>query len=352
VALWLRTGTGEYVDSTTTIKWYNADYSSSGKIFKLDSFRYHPSQPRDTVINSLPYQTDYFTFRSDAVQMTGFSLEKYEKDSAFLADAVTVNHPEITIYRDKKPPFRSGTIKPLPVTLIQGLDFPLSVGRVNLVDGFLSYTEKHAKTRAEGTITLNHMNASVSNLQNDPDGDDSLSLSMNAYLLDSAFIDLRVKESYTDTLGSFIATLRMRPTNLSFLNPVLVPMSNVKIVSGTIDSFHLRVIGNDVMAFGEMKMYYRGLKIRLIKGGDENRTSFGTKLASALVNTFLVKKNNNGRTGLVYFERLRDRSFFNYLVKTTFSGIATSVGVKKNRKYARKYNKKMKQMSLPPVVYD
>ncbi len=167
--------------------------------------------------------------------------------------------------------------------------------------------------------------------------------------MDSAQINLKLRESYTDSLSGFLMTLRMKPTNLTFLNPVLAPMSNIKFSSGTIDSFHLRAIGHDAFSLGEMNMYYHNLKIKLVKGGDETRT---TKLGSALswlVNSFIIKRNNNGRTGLVYFVRQRDHSFFNYLVKMTFSGMSTSIGVKKNKKLYKKYQSELQQRSLPPI---
>jgi hypothetical protein len=72
-------------DSTTTLKWYNAAYNSGTKVLRMDSFSYHPTQPLDTVLKYTPYQTDYITFRSGALQLTDFNLEKYKKDSSILA---------------------------------------------------------------------------------------------------------------------------------------------------------------------------------------------------------------------------------------------------------------------------
>lgn len=227
---------------------------------------------------------------------------------------------------------------------------PVSIQNVNLVDGSISYTEKNAKTRAEGTILLTHVNGGLSNIKNRNIAQtDSLQLSLNAYLMDSALIRLRVKESYTDSLSGFLMTLRLQPTSLSFLNPVLAPLSNVIITSGMIDSLNLRAVGREYLALGEMKMYYRNLKIKLVKDGNPEKTSFGSKVISFLANALIIKKNNRGRTGLVYFERLRDRSFFNYIVKMTMSGIATSVGAKKNRKYMKQYKRELKEQKLPPI---
>jgi hypothetical protein len=170
--------------------------------------------------------------------------------------------------------------------------------------------------------------------------------------MDSALIRLMVKESYHDSLSGFLMTLRLKPTTLSFLNPVLMPLSNVKIKSGTIDSFHLRAIGQENLSIGEMNMYYHDLRIKLVRNGEEFKSGIASKVLSFLANALVINKNNKGRSGFVYFERLRDRSFFNYIVKITFSGMATSIGVKNNRKVINQYNRELRQRKLPPIEFE
>ncbi len=77
---------------------------------------------------------------------------------------------------------------------------------------------------------------------------------------------------------------------------------------------------------------------------------FLQKLLVFLANNFLIRKKNSGKSGIVYFERLRDRSFFNYIVKMTFSGMASSIGVKKNKKYIKKYERQRQSKNLPPIT--
>jgi hypothetical protein len=353
VSAWLRTATGHYIDSNTTIRWYNAAYSSSTKTIQLDSFEYHPTQPLDSVIENSLFQTDYKTFKAGEIVLEGFDLDKYEKDSALIVNNIVINNPLITLYRDKKPPFLHGIIKPLPVEMVQRITMPVSVNAVHIKDGYLSYTERHASSRAEGTIFFTGLEGVIGNLKNrNTGGNDSLLLSLNGYLLDSALVNLRVKQSYADTLGSFLMTLRVQPTSLTFLNPVVAPLSNVIITSGQIDSLHLRAIGQEYLSLGEMKMYYKNLKIKLVKDGDPESTTFLRNVASFLANTFIIKKNNKGRTGLVYFERLRDRSFFNYIVKMTLSGMGTSIGIKSNRKVKKQYERELRQQELPPINFE
>ena len=353
LAIWLRTKNGQYIDSATTIKWFNSDYDATKKRVTLDSFLYRPTPSRDSVMANSTYQTDYITLTTGHIDVTDFNLEKYSKDSAMQAGTIAINQPTITIYRDKRLPFKAGAVKPLPTAMIQQLNFPVQIKKIELRTGYLSYTELSGKTGAEGTVTLSDIKATLSHIKNrNLKTDDSLKLSLDAYLLDSAKIRLRVHEAYLDSLNTFRMTLRMTPTSLNFLNSVLVPLSNVKIVSGKIDSLQLRALGQEYLALGEMAMYYHNLKIQLVKDGNPDKTTFLTRTVSFLANTFIIKKNNNGRRGLAYFERLRNRSFFNYIIKITFSGMATNIGAKSNKKYMRKYRKMLDQQQLPPLDFD
>jgi hypothetical protein len=349
ISAWLKTSTGSYADSSISLKWYNAEFNADKKILALDSFSYRPSRSLDSVMAQSPFQTDYITLSTGRIQMSEFNLDKYEKDSSIIANTMQIDDPVITIYRDKKPPFQSGRLKPLPVDMIRMIGLPVQVEKIRFSNGHLSYTEKHPKSRAEGTVVLTHMNATLGNIKNrNITDEDSLTLTMNSYLMDSTFLSLTVKESYADSLSGFLMTLKMKPTTLSFLNPILVPLSNVRITSGKIDSFEVRAIGKEDLAIGEMRMFYHDLRIRLLKNGEEQKSGLAKSFVTFLAN-LVIKKNNDGRTGIIYFERLKDRSFFNYIVKMTFSGMATSIGVVKNRKYLKKYKKELKARNLPPI---
>ncbi len=351
LSAWIRGTTGKYVDSNTTLQWYNAEYDYSKRNLSLDSFSYTPTQSRDSVMARAAYQTDYITMSTGKINMADFNIEEYRKDSSILAGEIDVANPIISIYRDKQPPFLSGVRKRLPVDMIKRISLPVSIKRINLIDGLVSYTEKNARTRTEGTILLTHVDSKISRIKNhNIDLDDSLVFSVDAYLMDSALIKLRVKQAYNDSLSGFLMTLRMNPTSLTFLNPIIAPLSNVKIVSGSVDSFSLRAMGREQIALGLANMYYHNLRIKLYKNAELEESTLLTKAATFFANNFLIRKNNKGRTGVVYFERLQDRSFFNYLVKMTFSGMASSIGVKKNRKYIKQYERQLELKKLPPIT--
>ena len=100
---------------------------------------------------------------------------------------------------------------------------------------------------------------------------------------------------------------------------------------------------------GEMQFYYSDLKIGLVKNGDPDESTFMQKVLSTVANTFIIRRNNKSRRGMIYTERLDGQSFINYIVKTTFSGVMTSVGVKRNNKYKKQYQQHIRQSKLPEI---
>ena len=93
-------------------------------------------------------------------------------------------------------------------------------------------------------------------------------------------------------------------------------------------------------------------KIKKLKNGNEEKKRFLQGLMTFIANSFIIKNENKKRVGVVYFPRLRDRSFINYYIKIAMSGVASSVGAKKNKRLMKKYNKQLKTRQLPPIDFD
>src|SRR5688500_746975 len=94
----------------------------------------------------------------------------------------------------------------------------------------------------------------------------------------------------------------------------------------------MRVVGTEAVATDVMKVVYENLTVNVETNSKKRR------LLTFVVNS-LVKNKNTEKNGTVFFERLRDRSAINYLVKITFSGIRSSIGIKKSDKLYRRYKK-------------
>jgi hypothetical protein len=352
VSAWLRIPQGQFVDSNTTVQWYNANYNNTTRTLKLDSFIYHPTQPLDSVLAHAPYELDYITLKTGAVTVSGLDVARYERDSSFIANTIKINNPVLDIYKDKLPPsLPIKTVKPLPVSVIKSLSLPVSVDSIQVNDGSITYSEKNEKSRKQGDLYLTNVNATLANIKNGNfSGNDSLALSFNARLMNSVDIIVDLKESYNDSLSGFLMTAKVNSTDILGLNTFLVPIANVKIASAILDSASFKAVGRDDVALGEMALHYRKLRIQLVNDGDPGQSTMKQKIMTFIANTFLVRSNNSTRKGIIYYEHVKTQSFVNYIVKTTLSGLASSVGLKKNRRYMKQYEQQLKDTNAPAIT--
>ncbi|MEO7922633.1 MAG: hypothetical protein ABIR30_03085 [Chitinophagaceae bacterium] len=340
--------TGEYHDSKSSLRWFNAVFNRANNTFSLDSFSMNPALGKDSFIAKQSFQTDYITMRSGAARIGPVDLEAFIKDNKLKIGIARIDQFHFTDYKDKQRPFNAGIIKPLPVELLKNIPQALSIDTVQFTNSSVLYTETGEKTKKPGTIPVTRMNIKLINAKNfNINPTDSLSMQATGYVMDSAWVRMKVKESYTDSLHGFLMTVQMKPVDLTVFNSALVPLSGIKLESGWLDTLSMRAVGREYLSLGEMKMYYHDLKVRILKNGDENKKSFLTGLAN-----LLIKNKNESRTGNVFFIRKRDRSAINYLIKIAMSGIASSIGVKGNKKMMRKYRKELEERRLPPIDFD
>jgi len=345
--------TGLAINEKNDFRWHNLSFSNTNQSASLDSFSFKPVISRDSFVAASPYQVDYMTLETGRIEINKIDVLRYLKDSMMRVDDIVINNANFTSYRDKRPPFRAGIIKPLPVSILKNIPFLFSIDTVKIINGKVVYTELNEKTNETGVIPVTRLNGDILNIMNNNFTDrDSLRIRLNGYLLDSAWIRLRTRESYTDTLGTFLITVRMRPGTLTYLNSVLMPLASVRLQSGYLDTLNMRAVGTDHLAFGEIRMFYHDLKVKFLKDGKEAKKGFLTGLMTFIANSFIIKKQNKKKIAVVYFPRLRDRSFINYYIKIAMSGAASSVGAKSNRKLLRKYERELNRYQLPPIDFD
>ncbi len=339
---------GYYSDAQKKIHWHNAGFNRVSKEFSLDSISYQPVMSRDSFMAQQTTQKDYLEAKAGKVVAGPFDLDRYITDSIFSIGRVEINDAQMTDYKDKRLPRAAGAVKPLPVTMLKQLPLKISLDTLIIQRAHIEYSETNPKTNTTSVVPVTHLNAKVFPVRNfDLQPGDSLRIHASAYLLDTIGLRLRVVESYTDTLAGFLMTLRMGPTDMLILNPVLVPAASVKIKSGYIDTMHMRAVGREYISFGEMSMFYHDLKIQVLKSGNEKKKRFF--LLNFIANAFIVKDKNTSRTGTIFYVRERDRSAINYLLRMAMSGMSSSVGVKNSRKLVRNYQHEIDMRHLPPI---
>lgn len=349
---YLRDFSGELTTNKNYFHWKQLSYQHRQRTLAVDSFTYTPVQSRNAYVAAHPYQTDYIQLRTGKIRMHNPDLHGYFRDTLAHVATMHIDNPLISVYRDKRPPREPNVVRPLPVDMLKNLQMKLKVDSILVHNGYVRYEELSEKTGRSGVIGISKLNASLASLKShDLRPADSLRLHADAWLLDSIHVNLRLYESYTDSLAAFHMTTRIGPANLLVLNKVVEPLASVRIRSGHLDTLTLSAIGHEYLSYGEMRMLYRKLNVQFLQAGDEQKRSFFTKMITFIANTFVIKTRNEHKTGIIYFERLRDRSIFNYMIKMVLSGAGSSVGAKSNKKYIRHYKRELRRQALPPVHF-
>lgn len=341
---------GSYEDSINRYTWHNAAYHKGTRFFTVDSFSYLPAVDLATFTARQRYQADYFTAHTGRLQVGPLDLEKFIGDTILSAGTIQVENGFLTDYRDKRIPREPGIVRPLLGTQLKQLPFKLEADSIRVIDAKVEYEEVNEKTNKGGRITVDRLNGTITQVRNyDLQRGDSLHLTATALLAGTIPTALQVKEAYTDSLGGFHMHLDMGAGDLTILNPILQALASAELKSGILDTLVMEVVGREEMAYGQMKMLYRNLKIKLVQADPGKRKTFKLAILNFFANT-IIKNKNSRKSGTVYFRRLRDRSAINYLVKITLSGVMSNVGVRKAERISRREAKDLRAKPLPAVL--
>lgn len=341
----MRTATG-----TDSVILSGMHYRYSLHSLSLDSTRSAPLMDRESFTKSLSYQKDHISFSTGGITVRDFDLTAYLNDSVLRAGRVDVSEPDLDIFRDRRLPFRSGIIKPLPTALLNRMGKRFSIDSLRIHDGLFTYEEMNERSGKKATVPFTRTQALLTDLRNiGQGGKDSLGIIAHTRLADTADLRLQFRESYTDSLNGFLMALNIGRFGLPALNGILEPMGSARIISGGMDTVHMNATGGEYFAWGRMNMYYHDLKVQFLNKEDYTRKTITTRISNFLANTLMLRKGNVRKTGTIYSERNREKSFFNYWIKIALSGMLTNAGIRAKTKEERKKHREIRSRDLPDL---
>jgi hypothetical protein len=336
-------------NANATINAFGIGYRNGGRIVSIDSFHYLPSKDRESFMKENVYQKDHMQFSTGKITIRDFDIERIATDSNLQLNYVTIEKPVLQVYKDKRLPLEPGKTKAMPVALLKKINQRLHIDSVRLVDGKIFYEEFNDKTEMLAKVNLTELQTLISNIDNyNTSLSDSLYIVSTSRLLDTTQVSIRFHESYADSIGSFLYRVRIGQFGLPALNSVILPTANMKINRGWLDELELKVMGNDYLAHGKMRMYYNDFRIQFLSNRELEKRTIFTKSLSWIANT-LLRTNNVKKTGTVFTERTREKSFVNYWVKIVLSGAMTNTRIRKNSKQEKRYQKALKRIKVPEL---
>ena len=249
---------------------------------------------------------------------------------------INMKNGVIKIYKDRILPGEgSSKLGKYPHQLLMKSPLQLSIDSTGIQNFDLAYTERNPKSGMEGTVRFNNMNATIDHLTNLPEA-----VKKNAFCRIRARALFMKKSPLTaefvfDLLhassGKFTLNASLGAIDATSLNDITIPLGLVKINHLQVKRLDAAIKGNNYDAGGTIKLLYNDLNITVLKDAGDTVKKRG--LLSFIANTFVLKKENPqpgkpARVEQVAYQRDVNKSFFNLVWKTIFTGAGKTVGYK------------------------
>ena len=308
-------------------------FTSHDNALSVHQVRIIPLLPENEFAYSSPVQKDRYDFLLEDISLQDIDRESLWRKE-LVAEAMTIRKSSFKVYRDlSRPPDTTSKVGNYPQQMLMRLPFPVNIRRLIFEHSFIEYKERNAKSDSAGRLQFFDVSATLTNVTNrkkDIVRDNKCVLKFKASLLNKTPVDARVVMLLKDPHGKFSIEGNIGAIDVTALNPLTQPMGLARMEKGSINKLHFSITGTDSTSDGTVLLLYNDLKISLLKKDEEEGTLNKKGLVSLFAN-FVIKNSNKGenpRMAEVHFDRILNKSFFNLIWKSIFTGIKQSVGMK------------------------
>ncbi|WP_405411820.1 hypothetical protein [Maribacter sp. Asnod1-A12] len=277
----------------------------------ITNFSLFTKYSKTVLSEKISYQRDHTNFSVPSIKVENHNY-LVSKDSLLINfKELALNTPKLKVYRDKSKleDFRN---KPLYGKLLQKLPFKVAIDSIFIKNGAIVYEENIPNNAPAGALSFEDLNASISNLSNQKNTQDLVKIGLTAKLMNTAKFHLNWQFDVYDPNSTFLISGGLSNLNTSSLNDFLVPNLRTQ-TTGTIDQLYFTISGNEHNSKGDIKMSYEDFKFEVL-----NKERNGVKKVLSFIGNLFVndgsKTDEDGyRYGEISAERVKNKSFFNYL---------------------------------------
>ncbi|MEI6886068.1 MAG: hypothetical protein WCO02_16370 [Bacteroidota bacterium] len=319
-------------DSLYTAGFKRVSLSTGKKNLRVDSISLKPNFSREEFYKVLGYQMDIFTLSMNRIELYNLDFQKLVSQKSIYARSVAISNPVTEVYRDKRVPGRKLNKKYLFPTLIRNIPITLTIDTIKFNNGRARYEEQTGDE--PGHVFFSRMNVVVNNLTNDSAAlkkNRIMSVDGNSRLMDKGHAQAHFRFDLVNPRDSMWWFATIDSVDLREINPMLTKLLPVRISHGFLNKAKITMVNaNDATAVGNIQVNYRNLYIQLDLFAKGSFKKIKNELLTDVANAFLPDDNPdyNGRfrDGIIYFKRDTTKAFFNYIWKSTLSGLKSTVG--------------------------
>ena len=327
--------------SDLLVEMDSLDFELPGsQMFHLGAIRYKLSE-KDLTLNDLAFKftKDWVEVSNDIavqkdlieIELKTLSLQQLEPSTTFFsqldidADKVEIDGLHASFRKNKNYDRPPDVYKPMFRGMINGIPIDVKVDSVVITNSAVTYSELGVKKSKSGSIDVTDINATVLGITNMPEYQKTLGkahIKANAKLAGET--DVKTEMTIPYDTNAFSISVQTGALDLVKLNPTLVPLAGVDILSGQLKKIDYQIEAWETKATNQLVFDYENLDLKIVS---EKGAAKGKKkaLLSALANAAI--RENNIPEGKKYLtanyqtERNIYRSPIVFIIKSVTTGV-------------------------------
>lgn len=319
------------------IGWSKAFCTAGENTILFDSLSAIPVFEAQKFFDKEVYQTDRFSLFILEVELLTSTGDFNSANYAFKGSAILKNgHLQVT--RDKNIKRKENDVKPTLQEVLKSSPLFIELDSLVIESFKISYGEIAENEKLYGIVSFDSLDAVISNLKSGKISNGNLTIDAQALFMNEgnlkAHFEFPYDKNYFDCNGSL--------NNLEFirLNQVSVPLSKVNFSNGKINKLMFNFRADTDSSRGDLLFYYSNLNFAISSNSRGDTSNFKSRVLTFIADDLVVSdgnpdKNGNVSKGIIREARNRERFIFNYMWKSIFSGVKSTVlnnAVKTNKK--------------------
>jgi hypothetical protein len=318
-------------DSLYTFGFKRFRLSTGRKSLALDSLFYFPNYTDAEFYKKTGFQDDRYKISVPSLEFQNLDFGMLITDKAIRSGSLVVSGPRIETLRDKRVAGLRPGKRYLPQSQIKKIPIHVTIDSIFQKNGFAEYEEQTGDT--PGRIFFDRMNSVVVNFSNEPGAwkqNPLITMEGTCRFMGKGKLGGQYFFDMLNPRDSLWWTGTVDSVDLRDINPMLSSLLPAKVIHGFVDNARFFVSANDNTATGSALVKYREFYFEfdpLQKGFMKKwKNELITDVANTLVPDDNPEYKHKLRAGIVFFERDTTRGFFNYVWKSTLSGLKSTAG--------------------------
>lgn len=252
----------------------------------------------DIAINSIVLEHQQFGYKNDSVFY-------------FSSPKIVFEDPKMTLFRNKVVA-DDNSIKPLYSKMLRSLNFDLTLSKVILNNGDITYSEKIKPEAEIAEIHFSNLFANIDNVSNTYSSPEKTNVAIKTLFMEQAPVDIEWYFDVNDVNDHFVFKADIGKLDASKMNMFTEPNMNVQL-EGELYKTYFTISGYENTSTVDLKLNYEDFKVIVMQKKEKKKN----KLLSAIANIFVKKDSEEEpgqfRNGSAKVERNKTKSVFNFI---------------------------------------